>query len=153
MIASLLAMSGACFAGPGRPPAALPDVLPIKSIQCINEQSGAVYRLVDRTKYHYPNPEIAASYDPNWHSNILRLDCQHFTNGPPLNKAPAQGQAIKCSAHDPRIYRYHNGYKLHYADPTAAAKYDSENWNKPITVDCRGIPSGPSLNYDPIFGF
>lgn len=37
-----------------------------QAIKCKNENSGKVYRYTEGVKRHYPNPEIASSWDPNW---------------------------------------------------------------------------------------
>ena len=56
------------------------------SVKCsANELRGndnSVYRsMEDGTLAHYPNPEIASSWNPNWSENIMEVDCEGFTKG------------------------------------------------------------------------
>jgi uncharacterized integral membrane protein len=55
----------------------------------------AVFRAVGGVLRLYPTPEIAASWDPNWNTNILTIDCTGVSYGDPLDYyvAPAPSPA------------------------------------------------------------
>ena len=56
------------------------------SVRC-DGGDGKIYRHMNGTLYHYPNPAIADSWNPNWAQNILNIsatDCARLPVGPPL---------------------------------------------------------------------
>ena len=56
-----------------------------------------VYRYMgSKTINHYPNPDVAASWNPSWGS-INTIDCAGLTVGPTMDLAPAEAQQ--------RVYR------------------------------------------------
>ena len=64
---------------------------PGQAISCLNynpKGAGAIYRYEGNMRMrHYPNPEIASSWDPNWPSGVNRkIDCTGFTLDPDVIK-------------------------------------------------------------------
>jgi len=64
---------------------------PGEAISCVNynpKGEGAIYRYEGNMRMrHYPSPEIANSWDPNWGSGVQRkIDCTGFTLDPDVIK-------------------------------------------------------------------
>ncbi len=58
-----------------------------------------------------------------------------------------EGSSIRCR-NDPKrgaIYRYSNGKRFHYTNPTVAGRFDP-NWGSAKAVDCSRITEGASLS-------
>ena len=70
------------------PPIKISAGTPVQcSVNDLRGSAGSVYRsMEDGTFSHYPNPEIASSWDPNWSENIIQVDCKGFTKGEDLKK-------------------------------------------------------------------
>ena len=45
--------------------------------------------------WHYPNPEIASSWDADWNTSIKNIDCSGISTGP--NMASNTGEGAGCS--------------------------------------------------------
>ena len=78
-----------------------------QSVRCGADQP-AIYRYMGGNVIRwYPDPNIAASYDPNWGSPLL-ISCANMQVGSALPYNPAAGlslyQAVTCSSHDPQGY-------------------------------------------------
>ena len=60
--------------------AALPEIgAPIK---CDGNQT-VVFRVISETEIRwYPTRAIAGSWDPNWETDLVRIDCDGLTKGP-----------------------------------------------------------------------
>lgn len=90
---------------PSTPPPSTPPSTPAsvganpgEAISCTGYNprgAGAIYRYDgDRKMRHYPNPDIAGSWDPNWPSGANRkIDCTGFTLGNDIQMNPAKLKA------------------------------------------------------------
>ena len=108
---------------------------------------GYMYRYTSGQLRHYPNPTIAYSWDSNWVSTAISIDCTGMSFGPDMlyTPLPAEGQATSCSnlvQND--VYRYTGGELRHYPDATVAFSWDL-GWQNFITIDCTGITIGPDM--------
>jgi len=139
------------------------DLPPAASIKCIandplGNNSGAVYRYTNnnnnRTIFHYPNPDIANSWDPKW-SDGKYIDCSGITKGSSLGVLPVMsGASIKCNAGIPpghtdgSVWRFtnnNNNPTINYYPTGDIANSFDLDWGYPSTIDCSGIKVGPNL--------
>jgi hypothetical protein len=129
-------------------------------IQCktndpLKANNSAVYRVMDKKGKirHYPNPDIASSWDPDWGSTFMKIeDCTDTTNGDPLHFAV--GTPVQCKTNDPlkannsAVYRVmdEKGTLRHYPNPDIASSWDPD-WGSTYKKieDCSGIPHGSAL--------
>jgi hypothetical protein len=125
------------------------------SVTCAGENDGKVYRTIsDNEIRYYPTPQIAASWNSNWGSDIKDIDCTGYTKGADLSYNITEGQSIACSADSPGRYRYTavgGGQKRGYPNPQIAGSWDP-NWNSPMVVDCADFPDGPAMKIKPNVG-
>ena len=62
-----------------------PTLIEGESYTCyISAGDSNIYRAVGGILRLYPSNEIAASWNPNWSSNIIKIDCSSITIGDPL---------------------------------------------------------------------
>jgi len=88
---------------PSTPPPASVGANPGEAISCNGynpKGAGAIYRYDgDRKMRHYPNPDIADSWDPNWPSGVGRqIDCTGFTLGDDIQFNPNACNKNVCNA-------------------------------------------------------
>lgn len=105
-----------------------------------------VYRFTCGQRRWYPNPTIASSWDPNW-SNFIAVDCSSLPQGVDMQfNMPiiSEGQAVKCNAYEPAIYRFTNKTIRLYPNPDIAASWD-RNWSSPIVVNCAYFSRGDDM--------
>lgn len=125
------------------------------SIKCKNDTgkaAGKVYRHTNGQYRHYPNSQIASSWNKDWNKNIMSVDCKGLKKGPdmPLFVRPANGASIKCKQDvgkfAGKVYRHVNGEYRHYPNAQVASSWNP-NWNKNITtIDCSGLKQGTPLS-------
>jgi hypothetical protein len=125
-----------------------PKVLPEgHAIKC-GGSSNEIFRLVGGKRCRYPTSEIAFSWDRNYLSTATSVDCTVVTQGPDLCHNPKnlpEGQAIKCSASAPEVYRLVAGGKYRwYPNPAIATSWDS-NWSAALVVDCSVLVKGDDI--------
>jgi hypothetical protein len=110
-----------------------------------------VYRYTHGKLRHYPNPDVASAWDPNWGSPEV-VDCTGIPRGPPMaakrpvvsTEAIGEGWAIMCGAPDTKTYRYTGGKLRHYPNPEVANTWDRK-WESSTVVDCTRLPRGPPM--------
>lgn len=76
---------------PANPSSASVSIKPPEgaSVVC-NDGTGMVYRFMNGKLHHYPNPDIAKSWNPSWDKNILTFsaeECATVPKGEPLKMA------------------------------------------------------------------
>ena len=107
---------------------------PGEAISCTGynpKGEGAIYRYDgDKKMRHYPNPEIAGSWDPNWGSGGGRkIDCTGFTLGTDIALNPASAYKNLCNKHNKCLAspanNSGNGVKLIQYDKTGE---DGQLW-------------------------
>jgi hypothetical protein len=107
---------------------------PGEAISCTGynpKGEGAIYRYDgDKKMRHYPNPEIAGSWDPNWGSGGGRkIDCTGFTLGADIALNPASTYKNLCNKHNKCLAspanNSGNGVKLIQYDKTGE---DGQLW-------------------------
>jgi hypothetical protein len=122
---------------------------PGEAISCTGynpKGAGAIYRYDGNKKMrHYPNEEIAGSWDPNWTSGVNRIvDCTGFTLGADMVKI-SSGDSIACVGNEGYIQRYVGDKTIRgYPSAEIAGSWDSNWWN-PKIIDCSGLTSGPVM--------
>lgn len=132
------------------------------SIKCQQDagtkNAGKVYRYVNGEYRHYPNTQIAKSWNKTWANNVTTIDCSPFKEGAPLSKfqRPPQGASIKCQQDTgnaaAKVYRHVSGEYRHYPNGQVAASWTKDNdWRKKITkIDCSPLTPGPQMQmYQP----
>ncbi|KAF1319008.1 Nucleoredoxin, partial [Globisporangium splendens] len=105
-----------------------------------------VYRFADGQRRHYPDPEIAASWDPFWDVQKI-ADCALIPSDPDMPMmlpSVADGQAVLCEPSSSVINRYWNGTVRLYPSPAVAESWDP-TWNDPLVVDCSSLSTGPDM--------
>lgn len=80
--------------------AALGDGNPVRcNTADVGAGSGAVYRTTGTTTLrHYPNPEIASSWDPDWGTTTQEIDCTGFALGAAMQMEPGVVAAAEAAA-------------------------------------------------------
>lgn len=127
-----------------------PSLIDGQAVKCDNGPN--IFRYTNGTIRWYPDPPIAASWDPNWASPIF-IDCSGFRKDvdmPMKLPSPAglpEGQAIKCDINKPNIYRLTGGQRRWYPNPDIASSWDS-NWYHFVLVDCSGLPLGMDMDFN-----
>jgi hypothetical protein len=133
--------------------------------------TGAVYRVDGATNVlrHYPNPDIAASWDPNW-ASAEPIDCIGFVKGDDMPKNPAavaaeafaarvaalgDGNPVRCDTADVgggpgAVYRTTGTSTLrHYPNPTIATSWDPDWGTTTQGIDCTGFVLGADMDMEP----
>jgi hypothetical protein len=134
--------------------------------------TGAVYRVDGATNVlrHYPNPDIAASWDPNW-ASAEPIDCIGFVKGDDMPKNPAAvaaeafaarvadlgvGNPVRCDTADVpggvpgAVYRTTGTTTLrHYPDPDIADSWDPDWRTTTQGIDCTGFVKGDNMAMEP----
>jgi hypothetical protein len=119
-----------------------------QAVKC-NPSEPAIYRFTNGTVRWYPNPPIAASWDPVWDHPIV-IDCSRMPRGPDMvMKLPSwvglpEGQAIKCGPNLPEVYRLTSGQRRWYPNPLIADSWDT-NWGRFAVVNCSALPRGDDM--------
>ena len=130
------------------------------------------YTAANKTLRLYPNPDIAASWDPDW-MNAIGIDCKdliigdnmnnkNVTIGPNItigpNMEPLEGTSVKCNSNSlpsnsrysalHNIYRYIGNKTLRwYPTPEIASSWDPK-WNNPLNtvgIDCKDLTIGGDM--------
>ena len=141
------------------------------SINDVGGGDGAVYFVdgITNVLRHYPNSDIAASWDPNW-ATATSIDCVGFALGKDMVKNPAvvaaeafqakvdslgDGTPVRCSANDvgagqdAAVYRTTGTATLrHYETADIAASWDP-NWASAQSIDCIGFAKGEDMVKNP----
>jgi len=141
------------------------------SINDVGGGDGAVYFVdgITNVLRHYPNSDIAASWDPNW-ATATSIDCVGFALGKDMVKNPAvvaaeafqakvdslgDGTPVRCSANDvgagqdAAVYRTTGTATLrHYETADIAASWDP-NWASAQSIDCAGFGLGAPMPMEP----
>ena len=149
-------------------PSAVPNVLsdPVGTpIQCNANDVGsganaAVYRYMGGTELRlYPNPPIAASWDPDWNTTFKTIDCDGLTEGEEMPYNVEVGDPVQCNANDvgsgvnSAVYRVEAGKKLrHYPNPPIATSWDPDWGSTYKKIDCDGLTEGEKMSYNTIVG-
>lgn len=119
-----------------------------KSVRCGNGQ--AVYRFMGGSLIRgYPDRAVANSYDPDWETTTVTINCSNYNIETPLPLNPALGlklyQAVTCSVHDPQ------GYEPGYAVYMLAGR----RWLPNRTIANMCIPNWqtvkPGINCGPLY--
>lgn len=155
---------GAVFTGAPTPASSPPVFYPSnlaegQSIKC-GPNDLELYRFTNGTRRHYPNPAIAASWDPYW-DVAMPTDCSSLPRGDdmPMNNVPStwtpppkispndltEGQAIKCDLSEPEVYRFTSGQRRHYPDSVIAASWDPY-WGQFVVADCSSLSVGEDMS-------
>ncbi|GLE08591.1 hypothetical protein PINS_up019876 [Pythium insidiosum] len=128
----------------------LPIVREGRAIKC-NPSEPAIYRYTNGTIRLYPNPPIAASWDPAWARPTV-IDCLNVPRGPDMAlKLPSpdglpEGQAIKCDPNEANVYRLTGGQRRWYPNPDIASSWDPQ-WGNFKVVDCSTLPRGDDMAF------
>ena len=125
-----------------------------ESVQCLNNTDGSnkptrVYRFTNNRLRLYGHGAVANSWDPEWHVDIVKLDCTGLPIGRPMTmRLPGieEGTTVKCipdsdlSDNPYRFYQYtHLG--LRYFPTPAIAHRLVPDWHYNYrNIDCNGIP-------------
>ena len=112
-------------------------------IQCDGDDL-AVFRVISNTEIRwYPNPEIADSWDPNWRTVLVHINCDGLTKGPDmrsLNEAP-----IQCDDNELAVYRVADNQKRWYPNPEIADSWDPKWRTDLVRINCDGLTKGPDM--------
>ena len=123
-----------------------------------NGMPTGVYRYSgNNTLQHYPTPEIASSWNPNWGSSV-DINCSTYALGDTVTRLNAaslkNGDAVGCmqgkelpNGVQGGIYRYVEDNVLRwYPNPTIARAWDP-SWNQHIKwTDCTTYKSGDPMS-------
>ena len=112
--------------------------------------AGAVCRYSSAMVQWYPNPPIASSWDPNWGTSWVGIDCTSFQMGSSVIFNVAEGQAVNCNTNGPAgqptgVYRFSQGFLRYYPTPAIASSWDP-NWASPQNIDCYGMTRGLDMS-------
>jgi hypothetical protein len=146
------------------------------SVRCsandVGGGAGAVYRVdgVTNVLRHYPNPEIAASWDPNY-ASAESIDCIGFAKGEDMEKNPAvvaaeafdarvaalgDGNPVRCDTADVgagagvAVYRTTGTATLrHYPTAEIATSWDPDWATTTQGIDCTGFGLGAPMPMEP----
>jgi hypothetical protein len=146
------------------------------SVRCsandVGGGAGAVYRVdgITNVLRHYPNPEIAASWDPNY-ASAESIDCIGFAKGEDMVKNPAvvaaeafdarvaalgDGNPVRCDTADVgagagvAVYRTTGTATLrHYPNPEIASSWDEDWATTTQGIDCAGFGLGAPMAMEP----
>ena len=100
------------------------DITIHHTIKCTGDNV-KVYRVTGKTRRHYPNPEIAESWDANFRDHVITIDCTNFPNGSPM--LFKEGAPITCFGNVVKVYRLENNQRRWYPTIKIANSWDS-NW-------------------------
>jgi hypothetical protein len=127
-------------------------------IQCTANDVGsgvnaAVYRYMGGDELrHYPNPEIASSWDSDWDTTFKKIDCKGLTEGDKMPYNATVGEPVQCNANDvgsglnAAVYRVEaNNVLRHYPNPTIASSWDSDWGTTFKRIDCIGFTQGDPM--------
>ena len=118
------------------------DITNHHTIKCTGDNI-KVYRVTGRTRRHYPNPEIAESWDANFRDHVITIDCTNFPNGRPM--LFKEGAPITCFGNVVKVYRLENNQRRWYPTIKIANSWDS-NWRTDkFHMDCSNFPEGPNM--------
>jgi hypothetical protein len=120
-----------------------------------NSISGAVFRLSRGAIRHYPNPDIANSWDPKW-PNAVSVNCLYYYHGPAMGPI-TEGISVICipGTHkkpDGAVYRVTGGIIRHYPNPPIADSWD-KSWMYPELIDCSRFREGEPMPQGPLPNF
>ncbi|DAZ97733.1 TPA: hypothetical protein N0F65_009013 [Lagenidium giganteum] len=119
-----------------------------QAIKCSADDS-AVYQFVDDQRRWYPSDAVASSWDPNWRTFRV-VDCSKIPRGSDMEfniKKLEDGQAVKCNASDPQVFRFFDS-KLHlYPNPAIAASWD-QDWQDAVVVNCKDMDVGDDMLFN-----
>jgi hypothetical protein len=147
------------------------------SVRCSDNDVGggegtAVYRVdgVTNVLRHYPTPEIAASWDPNY-ASAQSIDCIGFAKGEDMVKNPevvaaeafqakvaalGEGNPVRCNTGDVgagagvAVYRTTGSTTLrHYPDAAIASSWDPDWGTTTQDIDCTGFVMGEAMPMEP----
>lgn len=109
----------------------------------------SIFKWTDGVLHHYPDETVATSWDPNWKTNLFRLDCDYYglTQGSPEDVyVPEEGSVIICLEDERRVYRWADGQLHHFIDGAVANSWDF-NWrNHAMRKMCLSMyPNGDEL--------
>jgi hypothetical protein len=115
--------------------------------------NGAVYRYMGGDELrHYPNPEIASSWDPDWDTTVKGIDCKGLTEGDKMPYNATVGDPVQCNANDVgsglnlAVYRVEaNNVLRHYPNGTIASSWDSDWVTTFKKIDCIGFTQGDPM--------
>jgi hypothetical protein len=146
------------------------------SVRCsandVGGGAGAVYWVDGATNVlrHYPNPEIATSWDPDWGTTTQDIDCIGFVKGDDMPKNPVvvaaeafaarvadlgDGNPVSCDTADVgagpgAVYRTTGTTTLrHYPNPTIATSWDPDWGTTTQGIDCTGFVLGDDMEMEP----
>ena len=153
--------SGPASPGPAPPSNVLTD--PVGTpIQCTANDVGsganaAVYRYMGGDVLrHYPNPEIAGSWDPNWGTTFKKIDCVGLKQGDKMPYNVTVGEPVQCNANDvgsgvnAAVYRVEaNNVLRHYPNPGIASSWDPDWGTTFKRIDCVGLKQGSPMAMKP----
>jgi len=124
-------------------------------IQCTTNDVGsgvnsAVYRYMGGDELrHYPNPEIASSWDSDWGTTFKKIDCVGLKQGDRIPYNATIGEPVQCKANDVgsglnvAVYRVEaNNVLRHYPNPEIASSWDSDWGTTFKKIDCIGFTRG-----------
>ena len=100
----------------------------------------------------YPTGPIAASWDPNWITDRVRIDCHGLTKGPDMRhkfRAP-----IKCDGNPNAVFRVISKKVIRrYPNRAIAASWDPNYLTDFVRINCDGLTKGPDLAQRPTHTF
>lgn len=107
--------------------------------------SGAIYRLINGRKSHYPNMEVYTAHGKPAFTNVDSTLLSHIIDGPTMNGAGiTEGSVIRDKASG-AIYRVMNGHKHHYPNMPVYQAHGSPAFTDYESWQLSGIPEGPSI--------
>ena len=119
-------------------------------IECANEGTGDIYHWADGSLHHYPDGLIAATWNMDWRSKIVRIDCSNLMVGDPmlLKKIP-EGMGVRCTdTNDGKVYRWINGQLNHYINSRIASSWDRDWRNNIYDLNCEFFEIGDDVKWN-----
>ena len=118
------------------------DITNHHTIKCKGDNV-KIYRVTGKTRRHYPNADIARSWDANFRDHVVTTDCKNLQNGRPMRLK--QGAPITCFGNVVKVYRFEGNQRRWYPTEAIANSWD-RNWlADKFRMDCSNIPEGPAM--------
>ena len=126
-----------------------PSIVEGRAYKCSNLDPWAIYRGYNNTLRMYPNPTVAAGWDPSWASPTT-IDCSKTTIGPQMEMNPdprmIEGHSYTCA--EGGVYRATAGELRWYPSPAIALSWDPA-WASPVKIDCSAVKKGSPMQMAP----
>ena len=117
-----------------------------QSVKCVGNEVD-VFRWMEGHLHRYPDPPVASSWDDQWRSKAVTLDCTSLmlAYGSPMKMFLNEGDSVVCLDGDmDMVFRWTKGKLRHYPDTTAASSWDP-NWRDTTAIDCSTLTHGHAM--------